>query len=132
MEQKEIIEYWLNLADEDIITAEIVLNSRRFLHFGFLAHLSIEKYLKAYYCYKVNQDPPYTHNLLRLSEQSSLNEIISIERKQLLYKLMPLNIEARYPSYKKEIYRQLTADYCDKILIEIKEFSEWIKKLITK
>lgn len=132
MEQEEIIEYWLNLADEDIITAEIVLNSKQYLHFGFLAHLSVEKYLKAYYCYIINQEPPYTHNLLRPSEISTLNEIISFQQKQLLYKLMPLNIEARYPSYKTEIYRQLSYDFCNMILNEIKDFSQWIKRLIRK
>jgi hypothetical protein len=45
---------------------------------------------------------------------------------------MPLNIEARYPSYKTEIYKQLTFESCNQILSEIKEFSAWIKKLIKK
>jgi len=45
---------------------------------------------------------------------------------------MPLNIEARYPSYKTEIYRQLTDDSCKQLLNEIKEFSVWIKRLIRK
>jgi HEPN domain-containing protein len=130
MNQTDKIEYWLNLADEDLITAEIVLESKRYLHFGFLAHLATEKYIKAFFCFKINEEPPMSHNLLKLSEQSTLNEIINEDFKQLLYKLMPLNIEARYPSYKSEIYKQLSNSYCDKLLTEIKGFEQWIKRLI--
>lgn len=62
MNKTEKINYWIDLADEDIITAEIVLKSKRYLHFGFLAHLAAEKYIKAYYCFKNDDDPPLNHN----------------------------------------------------------------------
>ena len=100
MNEIEKIEYWLELAEDDLITAEIVFNSKRFLHFGFLCHLTLEKLLKAYYWKTKSEEPPYTHNLLILAEKSGINELIDPKFKKLLYKVMPLNIEARYQTNK--------------------------------
>ncbi|MDT3739351.1 MAG: HEPN domain-containing protein [Candidatus Kapabacteria bacterium] len=130
MDKKEKIEYWLELAEDDFITTEIVLKSKRYLHFGFLCHLTIEKLLKAYFWKNVSAEPPYTHSLLVLSAKSGLNDILEDRFKQLLYKLMPMNIEARYPSNKKEIYKVLTPEYCNELFDETKELFEWMKKLL--
>jgi len=45
---------------------------------------------------------------------------------------MPLNIEARYPTNKQEISKHLSKEDCEELFIEIKEFIEWIMKLLTK
>ncbi len=132
MDEKEKIEYWMELAEDDFITAEIVLKSKRFLHFGFLCHLSIEKLLKAYYWKSKSLEPPYTHSLLILSAKSGLEDLLEERYKKLLYKLMPLNIEARYPSNKQEIYKQLSQEYCEELFAEVKEFSAWIMTLLIK
>ncbi|MBX3042205.1 MAG: HEPN domain-containing protein [Candidatus Kapabacteria bacterium] len=131
MNIEEKIKYWSELADDDLITAEIILNSKRYLHFGFLCHLIAERYIKAYYWKNLLAEPPYTHNLLVLSSKSGLNEVIPENFKQLLFKLMPLNIQARYPTSKDKIYQLLTYDYCTLLLSEIKEFSVWIKNFLT-
>ena len=132
MNEQEKIEYWAELAEDDFITAEIVLRSRRYLHFGFLCHLTVEKLLKAFYWKNRKEEPPYTHSLLVLASKSGLNEIITPNYKQLLYKLMPLNIEARYPTNKQEIYKKLSPEYCEEIFQNSKEFMLWIQTLLTK
>ena len=132
MNEQEKIEYWAELAEDDFITAEIVLRSRRYLHFGFLCHLTVEKLLKAFYWKNRKEEPPYTHSLLVLASKSGLNEIITPNYKQLLYKLMPLNIEARYPTNKQEIYKQLSLEYCKEIFQDTKELMLWIQTLLTK
>ena len=130
MEIDEKIEYWLELAEEDFLTAEVVLKAKRYLHFGFLCHLTVEKLLKAYFWKNIGTEPPYTHNLLVLSKKSNLNEILSEETNQLLFKLIPLNIEARYPTNKQEIYKTLSKSYCEVLFREIKEFMSWMKQLL--
>ncbi len=92
--------------------------------------MTIEKLLKAYFWKNVSAEPPYTHSLLVLSAKSGLNDILEDRFKQLLYKLMPMNIEARYPSNKKEIYKVLTPEYCNELFDETKELFEWMKKLL--
>lgn len=44
------------------------------------------------------------------------------------YDLEPLNIEARYPSYKDKLLAALTRSRCEELLIKTKQFIEWIKK----
>ena len=69
--------------------------------------MAVERLIKAYFWKNNKQEPPYNHNLLILATKSGLNDQINEERKQLLFKLMPLNIEARYPTNKQEISRPL-------------------------
>jgi len=47
MDTKE--KYWLEMAEYDIKTAEAMLESKRYLYVGFMAHQTIEKILKAYF-----------------------------------------------------------------------------------
>ena len=42
-------------------------------------------------------------------------------------KLEPLNIEARYPSYKERLMKSLTKEYCAELLSQTKELQLWIK-----
>lgn len=46
MEIQEQIDYWFDLADEDMIVAESNFNNRHFLWCLFLCHLALEKTLK--------------------------------------------------------------------------------------
>lgn len=41
--------------------------------------------------------------------------------------LEPLNIEARYPSYKERLFRSLTKEYCVDLLKQTKDLQSWIK-----
>ncbi len=41
---------------------------------------------------------------------------------------MPMNIEARYPSYKEELAKKLTPDYCRTIIDKTRELKLWIEK----
>ena len=50
------------------------------------------------------------------------------EQLDLLDKLNPLQIEARYPEYKSKIAASLTKKYCEELLKETEEFLCWIKQ----
>jgi len=41
---------------------------------------------------------------------------------------MPLNIEARYPSYKEKLLKSLNHNRCADILSRTKELKSWIEK----
>ena len=43
--------------------------------------------------------------------------------------LMPMNIEARYPSYKEELFKKLTPEYCRALIDKTKELKSWIENL---
>jgi HEPN domain-containing protein len=118
----------LNLADEDIVTAEIILKSKRFLHFGFLAHLSVEKYLKAYYVKSKLETPPRSHDLVKLAFASNLK--LDDEHIQFFLKVNTFNIEARYPEEKLHFYKLCTKEFCLENITIIKEMFLWLKSLI--
>lgn len=48
---KERIEYWLDIANYDLETAEAMLQSKRYLYVGFMCHQVVEKSIKAYLWY---------------------------------------------------------------------------------
>ena len=107
---EETIKYWTDLSNYDLETANAMLITKRFLYVGFMAHQTIEKILKAYFVKLRNEVPLYTHNLLLLAEETELQNELSEKQLELLEKLIPLNIEARYPKYKEELLRSLTQE----------------------
>ena len=122
------IKYWVDISDYDIKTAIAMLESKRYLYVGFMCHQTIEKILKAYYVLRKKVTPPYTHNLTKLAELSSLLDDFSNEQKKFLSYLQPMNIEARYPKYKDSIFKSLNKIKCRLILNDTKKLQQWIKK----
>ena len=128
MKSKEKIQYWVELSEYDLETAEAMLDTKRFLYVGFMCHLTIEKILKAYYILKINENTPFTHNLTGLAESSGIYTEFSNEFKNLLDILEPLNIETRYPTDKEEVFKSLNESVCKNILINTKRLHQWIKQ----
>lgn len=107
-----------------------MLKSKRFLYVGFLCQQTAEKCLKAYFWHTQKKEPPYTHNLLIISEKSKFDKIAREKHFTLFNELMPLNIQARYPEDKELLLKTLDEKKCREIFKKTKEFYEWIKKLL--
>ena len=124
---KEKIEYWMDIAQYDLETARAMLKSKRFLYVGFMCHQVIEKSFKGYYVLTKNDNPPYTHNLRYLAQQSGLFETMDENQKDFIELLGPLNIQSRYPTYKERILKTLNREKCETILKRTEELFQWIK-----
>ena len=107
-----------------------MLKSKRYLYVGFMCNQVVEKILKAYYVMVEKIQPPYTHKLHRLAEDSKLYKTMSEKQKDFLDMVAPLNIEARYPERKKELFEVLDRKTCKNLVKETEEFVLWIKKLL--
>lgn len=132
MDIENKIDYWIDIAGYDLDTAGAMLKTGRYLYVGFMCHQVAEKSLKAYYWHSVHSEPPYTHNLLLLAEQSNLGQYLNEEMRRLINRLMPLNIQARYPQDREELLKVLTEDVCNGLVRETEELFEWIKQLLKK
>jgi HEPN domain-containing protein len=88
--------------------------------------------MKDYFCLYKKDEPPYTHNLLKLAEEAGLNELLSDDWKKHIDLLMPLNIEARYPDEKREILKRLDAEKAKEIYKKTKELVRWIQNSMKK
>lgn len=109
-------------------TAKVMLKSKRYLYVGFMCNQVIEKILKAYYVKQIGEQPPYTHKLIRLAEESNIYKLMSEEQKDFLDIISPLNIEARYPTQKQELFKALNKEKCKIIVKETEKILLWIKK----
>ena len=120
--------YWLDLCDDDLITAKALLNAGRFLHLGFFCHSIVEKALKAMVSAKTDEMPPKIHDLPKLASLGAIWSDLSEGQKELMKKLVPLQIETRYPAYKENVSKTLTPEYCKHILTDSEAFLCWIKQ----
>ena len=128
----ERTEYWLELCDDDLLTAKMLFKTKRYLHMGFFCHMIAEKALKAVIAHKTGEVPPRIHDLDRLAFLGGISEDLSEEHLMLLDKLTPLQIEARYPEYKKRIMHTLTPTVCKQLLQQSEELLCWIKQQLEK
>lgn len=123
----EKVRYWVEMADYDFDTAKAMLQTGRYLYVGFMCHQVIEKSLKAYWS-SVNDEPPLKiHTLSRLAEKTGIANDLSEEQMDVIDILEPLNIEARYPSYKERLMKSLDENRCKELIKQTDELRKWIK-----
>ncbi|MCF8373826.1 MAG: HEPN domain-containing protein [Bacteroidales bacterium] len=66
------IEYWISGAEDDLLSARVLVEKNRFLHGLFFCHLVIEKAIKAHVVRRSREVAPRSHNLIYLSEKAEL------------------------------------------------------------
>ncbi len=121
------VTYWIEMSDYDFDTAKAMLETKRYLYVAFMCHQTIEKILKAYWSNVLEEPPLKIHSLSRLAEKSGLDKDMSEEQTDFIDELEPLNIEARYPSFKERLMKSLTADRCKKLIEQTDKLRIWIK-----
>lgn len=92
-----------------------------------MCHQTIEKILKAYWSSVLEEPPLKIHRLSRLAEKSGLDKDMSEEQTDFIDELEPLNIEARYPSYKERLMRSLSHNRCKELIEQTDKLRTWIK-----
>ena len=120
--------YWIEIADYDLETAKAMLTSKRYLYVGFMCHQAIEKSIKAYYSSTKEDIPPYSHNLKSLAEKCELLPLFSDEQLDFIEELLPMNIEARYPTHKEKMFKLLSQQKCVEIIKQTESLCQWIKQ----
>ncbi|NOZ63904.1 MAG: HEPN domain-containing protein [Caldiserica bacterium] len=128
MEYKEEVSYWLKAAAHDLEVAEILFERRKYDWCLFIAHLVLEKTLKALYVRDNAKMPPPIHKLDILARETKLS--FSLEDLEFLKKVNEFNIQARYPDKKFSFYKICTKEFAEKFFNRIKEFYKWLLKEI--
>lgn len=70
------VQYWVEISDYDLETAEAMLKSKRYLYVGFMCHQAIEKVFKAYFTGVKSETAPFSHSLSYLAKKGDLLRII--------------------------------------------------------
>ena len=121
------VTYWIEMSDYDFDTAKAMFETKRYLYLAFMCHQTIEKILKAYWSNTLEEPPLKIHSLSRLAEKSGLDKDMSEEQTDFIDELEPLNIEARYPSYKERLIKSLTDERCKDLIEKTDKLRIWIK-----
>lgn len=123
---KKEVKNWLESAQYDLVTAEQMLNTGRYIYTIFTCHLAVEKILKAKVGEITGKIPPKTHNLRYLVKLSGLEP--PEEMFVFLSELSDVSIPTRYP----EDFSNLKSSYDKKAattyLNKTKEAFQWIRK----
>lgn len=128
----ERIEYWIEISEYDLDTASAMQTTGRYLYVGFMCHQSIEKILKAVFVKVHNSTPPFIHSLIRLAEKIQLISQLSNEQLDFLDELEPMNLNARYPAHKDQLYKLIDQNKSKYFLNKTTELQKWIMKIYLK
>jgi len=120
MTEKEIknaIEYWKNVAEHDHKTMEYLFKGKEYSNTLFFGHIVLEKVLKGLFVKKLGEQPPFTHDLVRLEELTGLG----LSKKDIIFlnDVNEFNIRARYPEKKLAFYKKCTLKYTKENLEKI-------------
>lgn len=91
------IEYWIQGAEDDVLTADLLIREKRILHGLFFCHLVMEKAIKAHVVKTTGEVAPRSHNLIYLSEKTGIE--FDNETEIFLGILMKYQLQGRYPDY---------------------------------
>ena len=130
MTREERVEYWVDLSDEDFRVAKGLLKLKHFVYVGFMCHQCIEKIFKAAYEYRINDTPPFVHDLVLIANNAGIFEMLDEGRMNFIEQLSPLNIRARYPDYKRELAKEMTKAVCEDLITKTQELQQWTKEKI--
>jgi HEPN domain-containing protein len=95
MDIEKQIDYWRTSALEDLDAAQVLVKLGKNRHGLFLAHLALEKMLKAHICRVTGDIPPRIHRLTALADKAGLE--LTHRRSIFLGNFDLYQLEGRYP-----------------------------------
>jgi HEPN domain-containing protein len=124
-------EYWVDIAEYDLKTAEAMLETGRWLYVVFMCQQAIEKLCKGLYVLYEDDNVPRVHAISQiLSKFKSKLKIPIVSEKFTFYnKLTSFYLEGRYPEYKDKLSKLLDQEEAKAILEKAKEEFAWLLTL---
>ncbi len=127
---EKIVQNWITLAEYDLKTAEAMLQAERYLYVAFTCQQAMEKLLKALFVKEKDQTPPYTHNLLRLTDTLTIAAELDEEKNRFLETLNSYYIESRYTEEMSELSEMLHRENAQSIFSTTQELFTWLRDQI--
>ncbi len=121
------IDYWRISALEDWDAAQTLVKAGKYRHGLFLAHLTLEKMLKAHICRATGDIPPRNHRLTALADLAGLR--LSQRRSIFLGHFDLYQLEGRYPNPTAEPISVLE---CRREMKKAGDLLKWLKERFLK
>ena len=117
------IDYWLNSASHDLDAAETLFQNEKYDWCLFIAHLVLEKTLKAFYVKNTGKLPPRIHDLVRMVDMAKIE--FEEDTLEFMDAVNTFNISTRYPDEKLKFYKMCTPEFTEENFYRIKEIYKW-------
>lgn len=122
-----MVKFWLDSAAEDLTVCDSLFEKKHYAWCLFIAHLVLEKTLKAMWYKNHYPEPhPWIHNLEKLAKQTSVQ--LTEEQRAFLVKVNDFYLTGRYPEEKIEFHKICTRKFARENLNAIKDFYKWLLK----
>ncbi len=138
MNNQEKYDYWEDVAEYDLGTAEAMLFSGRYLYVVFMCQQAVEKLVKGLFVFHKGEEPPRVHNIWIVFDRIYNMDDFAEDEKEIIEKhlsffdeLLAYYISERYPSYKEKLSESITKEKASEVLIKTKEVFSWLKSLKT-
>ena len=122
------IDYWANSANHDLDVSEALFQSGKYDWFLFIAHLVLEKILKAVYVKNIGKSPPRIHDLVRMAKMAEIE--FDEDTLEFMDGVSTFNISTRYPDEKLKFYKTCTHEFTEEHFQRIKGIYKCLLKKI--
>ena len=131
MNKLEKYDYWLDIAQYDLDTAESMFAAGRWLYVVFMCQQAVEKLCKGLYILFIDDNVPKTHdiNSLLAKFEDKLPDAMEDSKRRLFAQLSAFYLNNRYPEYKAKLSTSLNRDEVKIILDNTREAFAWLLTL---
>jgi len=124
-----VVSHWSERAQYDLETANVMLDTKRYLYVAYMCQQAIEKLLKAIIAQQGKENMPI-HNLNRLAEIADVAGEMDAGKLEFLAELTPYSIEARYGDFKESLSEIINEEKARQVYWKTQEIFRWLSARI--
>jgi len=126
--EEDKYQYWFSYAQNDIDSAEIMLQSKRWFYTVYMCQQAIEKLVKGLYILYIDDNVPRLHDINNILERfkNKIPEKITEDHTGLFDTLSEFYLRSRYPDYTSTLTAFITGDYAQLIFEKSREAFQWL------
>ena len=126
--EEDKYQYWFSYAQNDIDSAEIMLQSKRWFYTVYMCQQAIEKLVKGLYILYIDDNVPRLHDINNILERfkNKIPEKITEDQAGLFDTLSEFYLRSRYPDYTSALTAFITGDYAQLIFEKSREAFQWL------
>jgi HEPN domain-containing protein len=131
VDAQEKFDYWLDIAQYDLDTADAMFGSGRWLYVVFMCQQAVEKLSKGLYVLYNDDNIPRVHAIRQVVKkyEDKLPETVSDDRYKFFDLLSAFYIEGRYADYKQKLSDLVDKREAASVLTQTKEMFAWLLTL---
>jgi HEPN domain-containing protein len=131
MDAAEKFTYWLDHAQYDLDTADVMYRGGRWVYVVFMCQQAVEKICKGLYLLYIDDNVPRIHDISNLVRrfEDKLSEVIPEDVFNFFDRLTHFYLNNRYPEYRQNISGMIDDQSAQAVLDKTKEVFKWLLTL---